>query len=101
MDFEDSGFPFLPKKDDECSPDHYNYYTSDCVFDFQKDEPVVKIMNETFYRKDMFKLHQRWNSTESQYELRKHVENKEFYLLSNPGVPVITIANRAIPTVTN
>lgn len=100
IDYKDSGFAFLPPTSEKCSPPKYVTFKPDCrlgLFDTTK-EPIVKILNETYYINQALEMHSRWNTTDKQRQFYEQSIDDEFTQMKNPGVPVVVYSLRTSPT---
>lgn len=100
VEYSDSGFLFLPRKEDTCSPAQYKFGPN-CelrIFDSRR-YPLVTIQNKSYFAKDTRQLYLDWFLNESLIKVYDHTIHDRFYELENPGVPTIPIILRTAWTV--
>lgn len=101
--FEESGFSFLPKKEEACSPDNFENFPTACLMgltDTSKDN-LITIMGEGFKMNQLDKVFERFPITGHMaelYELTKKTRDNE---LDNPGVPFVSLFSRTVSTSVN
>lgn len=57
---DESGFDFLPKKEDNCYPkkELMDFKTiNDCMLGLEDNKPVVRIKDQVYYKKDLPRFH--------------------------------------------
>lgn len=98
--FEESGFSFLPKIEDECSPSNFKAFDTSCKFGFYdtKEGYTVKVMDEEFKLCQIHDVMAKWNLTPDTHDFYHITRDLEREKLQNPGVPLITIMLRTQAT---
>lgn len=98
--FEDSGFDFLPKITEICSPKNFNH-TQNCTLGLmdRKNTVIIEVENKTYQLNQTRDLIEEWKTDPNSVNFYDHTIDKQFELLKNPGVPVIMFALRTIPTI--
>lgn len=100
INYEQSGFKFLPSISETCSPKQFNTFVHNCVtglYDTNSEE-TFKIMDEVFRLNETEKLYQKWNTTVNTTKFIEKTNNKEFLKLTNPQVPFVLVSLRTLPT---
>ena len=100
LKFEDSGFPFLPKTEENCSPNNYKDFSPSCKIGLQntKEKPFIRFPDKSYYlhERDLLLKERALTGNETKY--LNMVEDPEYDKLPNPEVPVILIMLRTLPT---
>jgi hypothetical protein len=99
-EFEDSGFDFLPKITDVCSPKNFKMFPSACklgIYDSSL-EPHVKVLDEEYHLHEAYRLYTRWGVTPHVSKYLNHTHDEAMLKLNNPGVPLFAFNTRTQPT---
>lgn len=65
---------------------------------YDDDQYVVKIKDDIYFKKDLIEMHKKWGHCEFNGKAREKFEHSEFFKLKNPGVSVIAMVLRTVPT---
>lgn len=98
--FEDSGFEFLPKTTDVCSPANFEMFSQACklgIYD-SSAEPHVRILNEEYYLHEIDRLYTRWGTTPHIPKYLKYTVDDDLFKLENPGIPILAFNTRTQAT---
>lgn len=101
ISYEDSGFNFLPRLEEKCSPSNFVDYPTDCrmgLFDYRK-KYIIKIKEDEYKVKEIEKMLAKYNMTESTLDIFKYTRDNQMIKLQNPEVPIISINLRTGLTV--
>ena len=100
VDFQNSGFAFLPKKDEICSPAQFEF-APQCFLGISnsQDTPVADVLGDIFYVNQTRELLKTWNSTEHVLSFYDHIRYKPVEKLPNPGVALVAFVLRSQKTV--
>lgn len=98
--YEDSGFSFLPRVEDGCTPPNFTAFENTCMFGFYdtKEGYTVKIMEEEYKLSQIHELMAEWKLTPDTHAFYDITRDPEREKLQNPGVPLITIVLRTQQT---
>lgn len=101
VDHEFSGFKFLPKLEEKCTPVKFANYTTECkmgLFDY-REKYIIKIQEDEYKVNEIEKMLTKYNMTDSTLDIFKMTRDEEMIKLKNPEVPVISINLRTGSTV--
>lgn len=91
--FEDSGFKFLPRLEDQCSPANFNGYPTECrlgIVDYS-EEPLIQIVNDQYKIADIPKMLMDYPLTDETLNFYKYTRDPKMARFDNPGVPLVAI----------
>ena len=99
IDFENSGFDFLPKLSDKCSKENNNFDSS-CVMGFfdSRKYYYMSINGKKYFEKDLDDLIADTELVKNARNFINITKQKEFLKLTNPGVTYVSYITRTIPT---
>lgn len=99
LEFENSGFDFLPKLTDECTSEKGKFDKS-CVMGFFDSRKYfyMAINGKKYYEKDLDDLISNLSLIENSKNFIEMTDQKEFLKLKNPGVSYVGFITRTIPT---
>lgn len=98
IDYKDSGFAFLPKKEENCSPKNFVHFPQNCTLGFwnMTANDAVKILDQSYKLNELPTMLQTWNLTEKAYDLIRYTEDRKFDKLINPEVPIFVVTLRTM-----
>ena len=100
LPFEDSGFKFLPKTTDKCSPDNFTRFSTSCKLGLKDHtgDYVVKIKNRTYSIDQIKDLVAEYDYTGQQLNFYEFRRKNNIERIESPGVPYIAITMRTAST---
>ena len=98
--YEESGYRFLPKTEDSCTPETFTAFDESCRFGFYdtKEGYTVKIMDEEYKLSQLHDLMKEWSLTEDTHAFYDITRDPKREVLENPGVPLISVVLRTQAT---
>jgi hypothetical protein len=101
LDYENSGFSFLPKIEEECSPRNFIFFPSDCKIGLSdtSKKPTLIVMQDEYKLNDFYEAMGKWNLTENTQQFLNFTFDAEYLKLHNPEVPVVLISMRTSNTI--
>lgn len=97
-DSDDSGFDFLPRREDECTSKDFDF-PSKCLLGLEDDDMFqIKVKGKEYYKENLTEIYKNEHFYKDTYRMRKKWENKKVFELKNPGVPYVFFTLRANPT---
>lgn len=98
--FEESGYSFLPKIDEVCTPFNFRAFDTTCRFGFYdtKEGYTVKIMDQEYKLSQVHDLMINWNLTPETHAFYDITRDRDRERLDNPGVPLISVLMRTQAT---
>ena len=97
-DYENSGFDFLPRIEEKCGPEHYEW--KDCkmgLFDVSK-EFTVQIMKKNYTLSQDYEMFTKYNLTDNTTAFYNLTHNEDFFKFENPGVSATFVILRTLKT---
>ena len=97
-DFENSGFDFLPRIEEKCGPEQYEW--NDCkmgFYDLSKNF-TFRIMEEDFLLEDDYGMLDRFNLTQNTTAFYNLTHNEDYFKFENPGVSSVFFVMRTLKT---
>lgn len=98
--YEQSGFAFLPKVEDKCSPSNFENFSTSCklgIYDYS-EEYAIRVLQDTFKVNEADKLFQKYNMTVNAARFYNNTRDDMMAKLDNPKVPIVSINLRSGPT---
>ncbi len=101
LGFEDSGFSFLPKIEEECSPRNYLFFPSDCKLGLSdtSKKPILTVMNDQYKLSEFSDAMGKWNLTANSQQFLNFTFDEAYLRFQNPEVPVILMGMRTSNTI--
>lgn len=99
--FKDSGFSFLPRIEDKCSPSNFQDYPTDCrmgFFDYRK-EFIIKIKDNEYKVNEVEQMLSKYHISDNTMDMYRFTRDDRMHKLPNPEVPVVSINLRTGKTV--
>lgn len=98
--YEESGFAFLPKITDKCSPDNFSAFKPDCRLGLynETNRYVFKVKQDEYKLEDIEKLISKYDFTGNQHSYYNITRSDTIIKATNPGVPLVTITLRTVET---
>lgn len=98
--YEDSGFAFLPKITDSCSPANYGQFSPGCYMSFTNSTEyfVVKIEDDEYKDFEIEQLFKKYNMTTSTMDYYNYTAWSRSLDLKHPGVPYVPVVLRSHKT---
>ena len=98
--FSETGFDWLPKLTDKCSPDQY-LVGSSCRLGIVDNVniPIIEINNKKYYPGETRKVFNEWPTSSESLKRFDYLKINKLYALENPGVPVISVILRSNPSI--
>lgn len=93
LKYEDSGFPFLPKLEEKCTPSRYYGYTTECrlgLVDSSK-QTVLQIVKDKFKVPDVKNLIKKYPLVDGTMKFFEYTRDNKMARFDNPGVPLIAV----------
>ena len=100
LPYEESGFTFLPKTTDKCSPENFKDFSTSCrlgLFD-HTDHYIIKTKDSAYYFDHVEKLLSEHNYNREQLNLYELSRKNNIIKADNPGVPYVAITMRVAET---
>ena len=100
INFEDSGFQFLPKTTEKCTPDAFKWNDPFCRFNFFNTTGnfTIKVIDDEFKISNTDMLLTHWNLTETTRKMFDITRDDNRMKLENPQVPMINFFLRTFDT---
>ena len=99
ISFKESGFLFLPKNEDLCTPKNFKY--SDCKMGFIDTSKNIsfKIDQKNYKINESEQMFKDWDLNNESHDFYKITRNEKLDSLTNPGVPLVYIISRSFETI--
>lgn len=91
--YEDSGFKFLPRLEEKCTPDNFISYTTECrlgLTDYNQTT-VVQILQDQYTINQVEEMLTKYKLTDVALDFYKYTKDEKMARFDNPGVPIIAI----------
>lgn len=101
LDYENSGFSFLPKIEEECSPKNFLFFPSNCKIGLSdtSKKPTMVVMKDEYKLNQFYEAMGKWNLTDNAQQFLNFTYDEEYLKFHNPEVPVILMGMRTSNTI--
>ena len=93
ISYEQAGFSFLPKLEDDCVRNTYESFNTKCRLGIvdRSEEVMVKILDQEYKMNQTAELLRDWANSNNSAQYYKMTRDDAFLELNNPGVPVVAL----------
>ena len=100
LPYEESGFSFLPRKEEKCSPKSLEGFSSQCRLGLAKNagDPFISILDDKYEMSQLKEAFSKYKTTANLANMFEHTQKTRSTDLENPGVPYVTLLHRLVPT---